>query len=122
MKGRKFLLIGSLAALGAIVYSVLKRLCGVKEFCRDNTPHIDEDFHPDENPTPAVESPDVSHVTICNTKEAAVISVKERHYEASKTMEESLNTIFKEDDSDAIVTENSDTLAKTHDDLNDLLK
>lgn len=122
MKGRTFLLIGSLAALGAIVYSVLKHFCGVKKSCRDNTPHTDEDFHPDENPIPAVESPDVSHTTICDTKESTVISVKERHYEASKIMEESLNTIFKEDDSDAIVTENSDTLAKTHDDLESLLK
>ena len=56
------------------------------------------------------------------TKNHVTNSVKERHEAAAKTIEESLNTIFKETEDEAIESKNSEIMSKTNNKLDDLLK
>ena len=115
MKGNRILIVGGLVVAGVIAYELYKHYKSLKGSYEVSTQDADNDIPPvDSSAKPASD--------IYETKDTVVGSVKERHYEAARVMEESLNTIFKENDEDTIVSENSDTLCKTSGDLNDLLK
>ena len=58
---------------------------------------------------------------VYKTREAVVHSVRERHSEAAKTMDKSLNTIFNDFEND-IVIENNYAFGEISGDLDDLLK
>ena len=116
MKGNKLLIIvGGLALVGVIAYEIYKHLHDVNDDYK-----MDKSFTEDDSPASEVNAGTVAGVF--EAKEAAAGSVKERHFEAAKVMEESLNTIFKESAPENIVTENDEALRKTSDDLDNLLK
>lgn len=121
MKGSKILFIGGLVVVGVVAYELYKHYHSAKDTF--NTSPKDEDYaspmQKDSSMVYSFEEPDSDTF---ETKEAVVASVKERHYEAARVMEESLNTIFKENSEEEIVSENSDALNQTSNDLNDLLK
>lgn len=121
MKSNKILIIGGLVVAGVIAYELYKHYHSVKDTCEANTKDEDSIFSK-QGDNPPVDSSATPTSDVFETKETVVASVKERHYEAAKVMEESLNTIFKENDEETIVSENSDTLHQTSSDLNDLLK
>ena len=121
MKGSKILIVGGFIVAGVIAYEIYKNYHSSKDSYEVNasstgctTPKQNNDLPVATSATPAS---DINEV-----KDTVISSIKERHYEAAKAMEESLNTIFKEDDKEAIVSENSDTLNQTSSNLNDLLK
>lgn len=121
MKGNKILIVGGLVVAGVIAYELYKHYQSLKGSYEVSTQDADNAI-PKQNDIPPVDSSAKPASDIYETKDTVVGSVKERHYEAARVMEESLNTIFKENDEDTIVSENSDTLCKTSGDLNDLLK
>jgi len=121
MKGSKILIIGGIVVAGVVAYELYKHYRSVKDICETNPK--DEDYaSPIQTDSPIVDSSEEPASDAFETKEAVVASVKERHYEAARVMEESLNTIFKENNEEVIVSENSDALNQTSNDLNDLLK
>mgnify|MGYP003255919712 CR=1 FL=1 len=123
MKGNKLLIIvGGFVVVGVIAYEIYKHLYNVNDDY-----NMDKSFTEDDSCIPQDDSPasEVNAGTVAGifeAKEAAAGSVKERHFEAAKAMEESLNTIFKGNAPENIVTENDEALRKTSDDLDDLLK
>jgi len=121
MKGGKILIIGGLVVAGVIAYEIYKHYHSSKDSYEVSTSDVDS-ATPRQNDNPPVDSSTKPASDIYETKDTVVTSVKERHYEAARVMEESLNTIFRENDEETIVSENSDTLSKTSSDLNDLLK
>lgn len=121
MKGSKILIIGGLVVAGVIVYEIYKHYHSSKDSYQVSTPDADNTV-PKQNNTLPVDSSAKPASDIYETKGTVVTSVKERHYEAARVMEESLNTIFRENDEETIVSENIDTLSKTSSDLNGLLK
>lgn len=124
MKERIFLIIAGIVVTGVVAYKICRHFC--KTTCEDckkkstsnendsvhNAPHISTS---EETQTPTV-------TDVYKTRDAVVHSVRERHGEAAKAMEQSLNTIFNDSENDDIVTENSQTLRETRSDLDDLLK
>lgn len=121
MKGSKILIIGGIVVAGVVAYELYKHYHSAKDTY--NTNPKDEDYtSPVQKDSPMVHSSEESASDVFETKETVVASVKERHYEAAKVMEESLNAIFKDDDEEVIISENSDALNQTSNDLNDLLK
>lgn len=123
MKGDKLLIIaGGLVAAGVIAYEIYKHLHDVDDGYNSDKSIAEDDSCTSQNAAPASEAHAGTVADIYEAKEAAVDSIIERHSEAAKAMEESLNTIFKDNDPENIVTENDESLRKTSDDLNDLLK
>lgn len=121
MKGSKILIIGGLVVAGVVAYELYKHYRSVKDTCE--TKHKDVDYtSPMRKDSSTVHSSEAPASDVFETKETVVDSVKERHFEAARVMEESLNTIFKENDEEVIISENSDVLNQTSNDLNDLLK
>ena len=118
MKGSKFLIIGGIVVAGVVAYELYKHYHSEKDTCRA-TPKDEDYISPMQKDSLVVHS---SEEPVSETKETVVASVRERHYEAARVMEESLNTIFKENNEEDIVSENSDALNQTNNDLNDLLK
>ena len=57
-----------------------------------------------------------------NAKESAIREIRGRHHEAANVIEKSINTILNDSIDDGSVTENSETLRKADNDLNDLLQ
>lgn len=94
MKGSKFLIIGGIFAAGLIVYEIYKHCYSKKDNCRGNIPNRKDNAVPNQNNNPPAESSVMPASDIYETKEAVANSIKERHYEAAKAIEESLNTIF----------------------------
>lgn len=120
MKGSKILIIGGIVVAGVVAYELYKHYQSVKDTC--DTPLKDEDYaSPVQNDIPMVHSSEEPTSDAFETKETVVSSVKDRHCEAARVMEESLNTIFNNDE-EVIISENSKTLNQTNNDLNDLLK
>lgn len=122
MKGFKFLIVGGIIAAGVVAYEIYKHF-----HISDDNNGVNEKSEKDDSfavkddniiPEPYASSGE----KVYEEREAVVSSVKERHYEAAKAMEDSLNTIFRETGNEDIVTENSDALNKTGGDLEDLLK
>lgn len=120
MKGSKILIIGGIVVAGIVAYELYKHYHSAKDTY--NTPTKDEDYTSPVQKDSPVHSPEEPTSDVFETKETVVASVKERHYEAAKAMEESLNTIFKDSDEEAIISENSDALNQTGNNLKDLLK
>lgn len=118
MKGSKFFIIGSLVVVGVIVYKMCKHFYSIKDSRKVNIHNYKDNSCSKKD----MSSPTVSSTDIYDTKEEVVGSVKERHFEAAKAVEESLSTIFNEIEEKTIVTENSESLDKASNDLNDLLK
>lgn len=121
MKGSIFLIIGGLVVAGVVAYELCKHYHSIKDICEAN-PKDEDTTSPIRKDSSEVHYSEVPASDIFETKETIVASVKERHCEAAKVMEESLNTIFKENDEEVIGSENSDALNQTSSDLNDLLK
>ena len=121
MKGTKFLIIGGIIVAGVVAYELYKHYHSAKDTCRA-TPKDEDYISPMQKDSPVVHSSEEPVSDVFETKETVVASVRERHYEAARVMEESLNTIFKENNEEDIVSENSDALNQTNNDLNDLLK
>ena len=121
MKGSKFLIIGGIVVAGVVAYELYKHYRSAKDTCNTNLKNEDY-ISPMQKDGPVVHSSEEPVSDVFETKETVVASVKERHYEAARVMEESLNTIFKENNEEDIVSENSDALNQTNNDLNDLLK
>lgn len=121
MKGSKILIIGGLVVAGVIVYEIYKHHHSSKGFYEVSTSDADG-ATPKQNDNPPVDSSTKPASDIYETKDTVVASVKERHDEAARVIEESLKTIFKENDEESVASENSDTLSKTSSDLDDLLK
>lgn len=123
MKGNKFLIIvGGLIVTVAIAYEIYKHLHDADDGQKTGKSFTEDDLYTPPDASPASEAHAGTVTDVYEAKDTAVASVKERHFEAAKAMEESLNTIFKENDPENIVTENDETLRKTSDDLDDLLK
>ena len=121
MKGSKFLIIGGIVVAGVVAYELYKHYHSAKDTCSATSKNEDY-ISPMQKDSPVVHSSEEPVSDVFETKETVVASVKERHYEAARVMEESLNTIFKENNEEDIVSENSDALNQTNNDLNDLLK
>lgn len=122
MKGSKFLIFGSLVVAGIIAYEIYKRYNSKKDDYHEIPLNTENTFDSNEI-TVLYTDPHSPSVTGFNEiKESAINSVNKRHYEAAKSIEESLNTIFKENEDETIVTENSEILDQISNDLNDLLK
>lgn len=120
MKDSKFLIVGGLVVAGVIANAIYKQYCSAKESYEASPSDVDDASPKQKNNLP-LDSSAKPTSDIYETKEAVITSVQERHYEAAKIMEESLRTIFKEND-ETIATETSDTLNQTSRDLKDLLK
>lgn len=121
MNGSKILMIGGIVVTGVVIHKLYKRYQSAKD--TDTTPTKDKEYtSPVQKDTPMDHSFAEPVSDVLETKETVVSSVKERHHEAAESMEESLNTIFKENDEEATISENSETLEETSNALNDLLK
>lgn len=122
MKGFKYLIVGGIIVAGVVAYEIYKHFHvsddnnGVNEKSEKDDSFVVKDNNIISEPYAS------SGEKVYEEREAVVSSVKERHSEAAKAMEDSLNTIFREIGNEDIVTENSDALNKTSGDLEDLLK
>lgn len=124
MKGSTFLIIGGIVVVGAVAYEVYKHFCKpTNEECKKE-PVVKDDFHTAHNAFESdfFDTHTASAADVYETRETIVQSVRERHSEAAKAMEESLITIFSDSENDEIVTENSENLRETSSKLGDLLK
>lgn len=121
MKYSKFLIIGGLVVAGLAAYEIYKHCYSKKDNCRGNIPNRENNVIPEQNNNTYAESSAIPASDICESKEAVIDFVKARHCEAAKAAEESLNTIFKENEGH-VETENSEVLEKAGKDLDDLLK
>ena len=121
MKSSKILIVVGLVVAGVIAYEFYKHYRSLKDTHEADTQDEDNILSKRNTDLP-VDSATKPASDIYETKNAVVASVKERHYEAAKVTEESLNTIFKEKDEEHIVSENSDTLNQTRGALDELLK
>lgn len=121
MKGSKLLIVGGLVITTVIAYEVYKHYQSSKESCKECT-SADDSAEPKQNDDPPAIFSEIPVTDTYKAKESAAASVKERHFEAAKDIEESLNTIFKENNDATIVSEHSSILNQTNSDLNDLLK
>lgn len=115
MKDGKFLFLCGLIGICVLAYKSCKR--------NDETTGKHTEVFNEEQPSPSSEA-DTSTVEeeYDVTKSHVTNSVKERHEAAAKTIEESLNTIFKESDDGTAETDNSEIMNKTNNKLDDLLK
>lgn len=124
MKGQSFLIIGGIVVVGVVAYEAYKHFCRpTSDECKKRTVKKDDLYtaHNDSEMSSA-EVHTSSDTDVYETRESVVHSVRERHCEAAKAMEESLNTIFSDSENPEIVTENSQTLEETSSDLDDLLE
>ena len=122
MKERIFFIIGGFAVVGVIAYEVYKHFHNIKDGCNESKLLTEDGSCTAQVDHLSSESYTASDIDVYETREAVVGAVKERHYEAAKAMEESLNNIFKENEYEDILTEHSEILDKTSDALGDLLK
>lgn len=111
MKGSIVLVIGGVVVVGAAAYVIYKHL---KSQTEDQAEKVTAPFPKDE---PTVTSTDFSQV-----KEDAATTIKDRHSEAAQVINESLQTIFDRENAEEVITENSESLDKIDDDLDNLLK
>lgn len=109
MKGSIALVIGGVVVVGISAYAIFKQLQSSKE------------EPPQQSNTPIRKEEPVSSDFI-QAKKVAASAIKDRHIEAARVINESLQTIFKEKDIENIRTENSEALDKIDNDLNDLQK
>jgi len=109
MKGSMVLVIGGVIVVGIAAYVIYKKLQPSKE------------EQPQQSSAPIRKEAPVTSDFV-QTKEDAASAIKSRHIEASQIINESLQTIFNEKDIENVKTENSETLDKIDDDLDDLLK
>lgn len=121
MKSSKnLMIIGFVATIGVIGYEIYKHYHSTKDVHKADAQEVDNILSKQEVDSMIV-SPTKFDSKISETKNVAVNSIKDRHYEAAKVMGDSLNTIFEESE-ESIVSENSDTLKKTSSTLDSLLK
>jgi hypothetical protein len=122
MKKRIFLIMAGIVAASVGAYRVCRRLGKTmsKECNKKSTSN--DSVHNTQDVSTSEETYTSTAADVCETREVVVHSVRERHSEAAKAMEQSLNTVFNDSINDDIVTENSQTLGKTSGDLDDLLK
>lgn len=121
MKGRTFLIIGGIVITGVVAYEVYKHFCKpTNEEC-EKEPLAKDDFCATHDAAESV-AHRASATDVYEARETVGHAVRERHSEAAKAMEESLNTIFMDSDNNETVTENSESLEKTSSELGDLLK
>lgn len=115
MKDGKFLFLCGLIGICVLAYKSCKR--------NDETTGKRDEMFNGEQPSPSSEA-DTSTIEkeYEDTKNHVTNSVKNRHEAAAKTIEESLNTIFKESDDGTAETDNSEIMNKTNNKLDDLLK
>lgn len=120
MKGRTFVIIGGVIVAGAIAYAIYKHVSNkYNEYGADTAPEETTPSAPDKYPSCEAQEIDTD---IDEVRETAASHIKERHNEAAKVMQDSLNTIFAASGDIIAETENSETLAKTESELEDLLK
>lgn len=124
MKGSTFLIIGGIVVAGVVAYEVYKHFYKPTNKKCEKEPVVKDVFRTahDASESAFSETQTASADDLYKTRETVVHSVRERHSEAAKAMEESLNTIFSASENDEIVTENSRALGETSNDLGDLLK
>ena len=115
MKDGKFLFLCGLIGICVLAYKSCKR--------NDETTGKRDEMFKEERSSPAPEA-DTSTIEkeYDDTKNHVTNSVKNRHEAAAKTIEESLNTIFKENDDETSENDNSEIMNKTNNTLDDLLK
>lgn len=115
MKGPTLLVIGSLVFVGVVAYTVHKRKKDRARFA--STPEAVIGHPNSDMPHNFASASDLR-----TGKETVVASIQERHREAAETLENSLNTIFNDSDSDDVVSDNSETLERIGNGFNDILK
>ena len=122
MKKRTFLVAAVIVITGVVAYKVCRYLYKTtsKECNKKSTSN--DSVHNAPDVSTSEETYTSTATDACETREAVVHSVRERHTEAAKAMEQSLNTVFNDSKNDDIVTENSQTLGEISSDLDDLLK
>ena len=111
MKGSIVLVIGGVVVVGAAAYVIYKRL---KSQTEDQAEKVTA-------PIPKAEST-VTSTDFSQVKEDAVTTIKDRHSEAAQVINESLQTIFNEENAEEVITKNNELLNKIDDDLDNLLK
>ena len=117
---RKFLIIGGIVATGMGAYMIYKRV-KTNKFHECTKYKVNGDAVKSTRNT-GTETHIASVDDVYAVKTATGCSVKDRHNEAAKVLEDSLSTIFKEGDRDTIATENDESLDETKNALDDLLK
>lgn len=122
MKGKNFLLIGGIVAAGIIAYGAYKCIYSGKKNNGKNGFDTERKEVSNSELELLTEHHASSEENMNEAKVGVISSIRERHYEAVKTMENSLNTIFYEQEVDNIVTENSETLERISGKLDDLLE
>lgn len=122
MKGRTFFIIGGILVAGMIAYEIYKHFSKpMGKIYREKLFPSNDTFAANDVPKSETGETHLSTADeVYETKATVVHSVRERHGEAARAMEESLNTIFKETD-DGVVTENGELLETTSKELDDLL-
>jgi hypothetical protein len=124
MKGRTFFIIGGILVAGVIAYEIYKHFSKPmgKIYSEKRFPSDDTSAANDVPKSEAAGNHSSTADEVYKTKATATVvhSVRGRHVEAARAMEESLNTIFKETD-DGVATENSELLETTSKELDDLL-
>ena len=121
MKKRTFLVIAAIVVAGVVAYKICRYLCRTTSKERNKKSTSNDSVHNAPDVSTSEETYTSTATDACETREAVVHSVRERHTEAAKAMEQSLNTVFNDSKNDDIVTENSQTLGEISSDLDDLL-
>lgn len=121
MKCRILLIAGGIIVAGVVAYEVYRhRNNHNNEFVTRSNP--ENSMSLTSKKIPADKTPKDTTTDIGVVREAVASSLRDRHREAAKVMQESLNTIFANSEGENIVTENDEALAQTESDLCDLLK
>lgn len=114
------LVVGGLAAAGALVYLVYQKKHAANT---DTTDTVDVTRA---SALPVVlqpeTQPEAPKPQMDEVKAEVAASVVERHAAASEAVRGSMESIFSDDDSEVVVTQNTEKLNKIGEDLDDVLK
>ena len=112
------MIVGGIIVVSVVAYGVYKH----RSNCRNEFENKSGQ-HPTPDNFAFDEVSKASATDVLGARETTVVSsLKERHSEAAKVMQESLNTIFFESEDETIVTDNTNVLEKMGSDLADLLE
>ena len=122
MKKRTFLVAAVIVITGVVAYKVCRYLYKTtsKECNKKSTSNDSVHNAPDVATSEEIYTS--TDTDVYGTREAVVHSIRKRHSEAAKAMEQSLNIVFNDSENDDIVTENSQTYGETSSNHDDLLK
>ena len=123
MKKRTFLVAAVIVITGVVAYKVCRYLYKTtSKECNKKSTSNDDSVHNAADVATSEEIYTSTDTDVYGTREAVVHSIRKRHSEAAKAMEQSLNIVFNDSENDDIVTENSQIFGETSSDLDDLLK